>query len=252
MLLLGRFVKPRLNLMFADLLGGEDAQRASQVVATVLARGLRCALTGGLAIAAHLQIAGRPIERKRLNDIDLVVAAFDDIPESLASSFVLHHVHPDALEGKILLQLIDETLAVRVDVFRAFGNQLSRASALGGDTGTLAVVSVEDLVARSTSFVCGQLRRGRSIDAKHVTAFTQLRGLGRPEQLAMAWADHRQEVPGTLEETAGEAIRLLSVHPEMVVKEHYSTDVVLCGRCREHGPFRPGPAEKIVRILGYW
>jgi hypothetical protein len=34
--------------------------------------------------------------------------------------------------------------------------------------------------------------------------------------------------------------------------EHYSTDVVVCGRCREHGQFRPSPAEKIVRILGYW
>ncbi len=238
--------------MFAALLHGEDARRASQVLATVLAHGLRCALTGGLAIAAHLQISGRPVERKRLNDIDLVVETVDDVPESLASSFLFHHVHPDAIDGKILVQLVDETHAVRVDVFRAFGNTLPRAAALGGDTGTLDVVSVEDLVARTTALVCGHLRQGRSIDAKHVKAFTELRGLGRPEQLAVAWADHRQHVPGTLEEADGEAIRLLSTRPELVVNEHYSTDIVVCGRCREHGPFRPSPAEKIVRILGYW
>jgi hypothetical protein len=238
--------------VFAARLREEDARRASQVVATVLAHGLRCALTGGLAIAAHLQIHGRPVERKRLNDIDLVVETFDDVPESLASSFLMHHVHPDAVEGKILIQLIDETQAVRVDVFRAFGNQLSRASALGGDSGMLEVASVEDLVARTTSLVCGRLRRGRSVDAKHVAAFTQLRGLGRPEQLETAWADHRQDVPGTLEDAAGEATRLLSTRPELVINEHYSKDVVECGRCRHQGPFRPGPAEKIVRILGYW
>jgi hypothetical protein len=238
--------------VFAALLHEEDAQSASRVVATVLAHGLRCALTGGLAIAAHLQINRQPVERKRLNDIDLVVETFDDIPESLASSFLLHHVHPDAVDGKILVQLVDEATAVRVDVFRALGNTLHRATPLDGDTGSLDVVSVEDLVARTTSLVCGRLRRGRSIDAKHVTAFTELRGLGRPEQLAMAWADHRQEVPGTLEEGDGEAIRLLSTRPELVVNEHYSTDVVMCGRCRERGPFRPSPAEKIVRILGYW
>src|SRR5688572_29289011 len=48
-------------LLFAALLHEKDAQRASQVVATVLAHGLRCALTGGLAIAAHLQINQRPV-----------------------------------------------------------------------------------------------------------------------------------------------------------------------------------------------
>ena len=220
-------------------------------MAAVRTHGLRCALTGGLAIAAHLQINGRPVERRRLNDIDLVVESFDAIPESLASSFLLHHVHPDALEGKILIQLVDETHRVRVDVFRAFGNQLSRASAIGGDTGALDVVSVEDLVARNISFVCGRLRLGRSVDPKHVTAFTQLRGLGRPDQLAMAWADHRQEVPGSLDDAAGEATRLLSRRPDLIISDQYSPDIVVCRRCRARGSLRPAPAENIVRVLGY-
>ena len=49
MLVLGRFVKPQLHHIVADLLREEDARRASRVVATVLAHGPRCALTGGLA-----------------------------------------------------------------------------------------------------------------------------------------------------------------------------------------------------------
>jgi hypothetical protein len=209
-------------------------------------------LTGGLAIAAQLRAHGRPVERRRLNDIDLVVHGFGAIPESIAASLLLHHVHPDASEGKTLLQLIDETTAVRVDLFRAFGDTLTRASALDDETGALHVLSVEDLVARTTALVCGSLLRRKTIDAKHATAFTRLRGLGRQEQLAAAWNDHRQAVPGTLDAAASEAMRLLEAHPELEVVEEYSTLVVPCERCRERGPFRPGPADRIVQILGYW
>jgi hypothetical protein len=92
----------------------------------------------------------------------------------------------------------------------------------------------------------------KNIDAKHATAFARLRGLGRPEQLAMAWSDHRRTVPGTLDEATREAIRLLDAHPELVVVEEYSAAVVPCDRCRAQGPFRPGPADRIVRTLGYW
>jgi hypothetical protein len=187
-----------------------------------------------------------------LNDIDLVVDGFGAIPESVTASFLLHHVHPDAIEGKTLLQLIDEETAVRVDLFRAFGNTLARASALDDETGALHVVSVEDLVARTTALVCGSLRLHKKVDAKHATALACLLGMGQIERLAVAWSDHRQAVPGTLEEATREAIRLLEAHPELVVVEEYPAAVVACERCREQGPFRPGPADKIVQTLGYW
>jgi hypothetical protein len=41
--------------------------------------------------------------------------------------------------------------------------------------------------------------------------------LGGHEQLAAAWIDHRQDVPGTLEEATREAARLLQAHPGLVV-----------------------------------
>jgi hypothetical protein len=70
---------------------------------------------------------------------------------------------------------------------------------LDEQTGPLPALAVEDLVARNTAHVCGRLRQGHAIAAKHVRAFTRLLGLGEPAQLADAWRDHRQEVPGTLE-----------------------------------------------------
>jgi hypothetical protein len=91
-------------------------------------------LTGGLAIVAQLREMDAQFERRCLNDVDLVVEGLREIPESLAASFLLHHVHPDALDGKTLLQLVDETRAVRVDLFRAFWNTLSRVSTLDDET----------------------------------------------------------------------------------------------------------------------
>jgi hypothetical protein len=209
-------------------------------------------LTGGLAIAARLRAHGRPFEPRRLNDIDLVVDGFAAIPESIADTFLLHHVHPDAAEGKTLLQLVDEATCLRVDLFRAFGTTLARAEVLDDDTSALPVLAVEDLAARTTALLHGSLGQRRCVDAKHVTAFTRLLGVGRREQLAAAWSDHRQAVPGTLDEATRQVVEWLDAHPELVVVEEYSAVVVPCDRCRARGPFRPARPDRIVQALGYW
>jgi hypothetical protein len=237
--------------VFAGVLNDDDARRATEVVEAVLAHGIRCALTGGLAIDARLRTHGRSGERRSLNDIDFVVENFASIPESLASAFLQHHVHPEATDGRTLLQLVDQPRAIRIDLFCALGGSLSRTSKLAHETGDLDVLSVEDLIARTTAFVCGRLGRGEAIDVKHAVAFTRLRGLGQPQALAAAWNDHRQQVPGTLEDASREAIRLLEAHPELIVVEEYSSAPAACRRCRAHGPFRPAPVEAIVKILGY-
>src|SRR5262249_34943338 len=149
--------------------------------------GLRCALTGGLAIDAQLRACRRPTERRRLHDIDLVVQSFSSISESLARSFLQRHVHPDATSGRTLLQLFDEARQIRIDLFQSLGTTLSRACRLNSETGNLDVLAVEDLVARSTALVCGRLRRELTVDLKHVTAFKRLRGLGEAATLAAAW-----------------------------------------------------------------
>jgi hypothetical protein len=237
--------------VFASLLHHSDARRATEVVTAMLAHGLRGALTGGLAIDAQLRVHRRSVAPRVLNDLDFVVEGFTSIPDSLAASFLQHHVHPDAVDGRTLLQLVDQPRAIRVDLFHSFGSTLSRAVKLDDETGELSVLSVEDLIARTTALVCGRLRRGQSVDVKHATAFTRLFGLGQREQLAAAWNDHRQQVPGTLETASRETARLLDAHPELLVVEEYSRDASPCERCREHGPFRPAPSRRIVEILGY-
>jgi outer membrane protein TolC len=87
---------------------------------------------------------------------------------------------------------------------------------------------------------------------KHVRALTRLAGLGEPAQLADAWRDHRQEVPGTLEEAGQQVNELLGRRPDLLVRETYSAVVTACDRCRDRGPFHRVAPDVIVGILGYW
>ena len=162
--------------MFANLLDPADARRATEVVAAVFRHGLRGALTAGSAIEAQLRAHGQPIERRPLNDIDLVVENFAAIPEPIVQSFLQHYVHADATYGRTLLQPVDEEHRIRVDLFRTLGMSLTRAQPLDDETGDLDVLSVEDLLARTTSLVYGRLRRGLEIDVKHALCGTVVPG----------------------------------------------------------------------------
>jgi hypothetical protein len=237
--------------VFAQILNEYDARRATEVLNLLRSQGLRCALTGGLAIRAHLLTRGRAARPRRLNDVDLVVTSFASIPDSLAGAFLLNHVHPDATDGRTLLQLVDEARALRIDLFLELGNTLARAVRCGEPTGELAVVSLEDLAARNTALICGRLGRGRTIDRKHVRAFRALRGIGQPDLLDAAWQDHRQGLPGSIDTAERTAMRLIDERPNLVVVEEYSAAPTPCARCRPCGPFISAPRERIVEILGY-
>ncbi len=238
--------------MFERILDAVDGSRATAVAQTLLAHRFPMALTGGLAIEAQLRAHGRPSERRALNDVDVVVDSFAAIPCTVANDFLPHHVHPFAAEGKTLLQLVDPARALRVDLFRPFGRTLARSCRLGDDTDPLDVVSVEDLVARTTAQVCSALRRRRPLATKHARAFSRLAGLGRPVRLDEAWADHRQDLAMSFGAAFREASQLMDACPELIVEERYSAVVTTCDRCCASGALRPSDPRAIVRVLGYW
>jgi hypothetical protein len=239
--------------MFTEFLSTNDAHRVTLLLEKLLACGFReGALTGSLATEAHLLSHGRNSEHRSLNDLDFVVRSFDSIPASLADGFLVHHIHPHAPEGKMLLQLIDRDQALRIDLFRQFGATLTRAERLEGSTGPLTVVSLEDLVARTAALVLGCLRRGKPIDPKHACAFRRLAGLGEPGRIDVAWRDHRQSELESFHQAAQLAHQLLDRHPELAISERYSVEVSVCPQCQEYGPFRRACPDIIVQILGYW
>jgi hypothetical protein len=100
--------------MFSDWLTRDDARRASDLTERLVVDGFRGALAGSLATEARLRAHGRPIERRGLNDLDFVIEGFRSIPATLADCFLMHHIHPHAHEGKLLLQLVDKRSGLRV------------------------------------------------------------------------------------------------------------------------------------------
>src|SRR4051794_37948025 len=220
--------------MFTEFLSTSDAQRVSLLLEKLSACGFRGgALTGSLATEAHLLSQGRNTERP-LNDVDFVVESIASIPGSLADGFLVHHIHPRAPEGKMLLQLIDREQALRIDFFRQFGATLTRVVGLKAPTGPLTVISLEDLIARTTALVVGSLRLGKPIDPKHARAFRRLAGLGERGRIDAAWHDHRQSELESFHQAAQLAHQLLDHHPELAIRERYSAEVSVCPQCQDH------------------
>ena len=240
-------------LVFAPFLSASDSLRASESLAKLLACGsFKGALTGGVATELHLLAQGRRPEPRLLNDLDLVVESFETIPKALADEFLLHHIHPHASEGKTLIQLIDEKQRLRIDLFRQFGSTLERTQVLALPIGPLHLISLEDIVARTTSMVLRCLRVSHTIDVKHARTFRRLAGLGEPAKLEAAWRDHRQQQEESFAEAARLATELLDAHPELAVREQYTSEVKLCPECHDVGPFRRASPPLILRTLGYW
>ena len=240
-------------LMLTEFLSASDAQRVSLLLEKLSAYGLRgAALVGSIATEVHLHSQGRNTELRPLNDLDFIVESFTSLPASLADGFLVHHIHPHAPEGKLLLQLIDREQALRIDLFRQFGNTLTRVERRTWLTESVTLISLEDLVARTTALLLRSLRTGRTVDPKHAHSFRRLVGLGERRRIDAAWRDHRQSERTSFHDAVQLAQCLLDLHPELAIREPYSSEVSVCSKCEDHGPFRRARPDIIVQTLGYW
>ncbi|HEU4562137.1 MAG TPA: hypothetical protein VFS20_30190, partial [Longimicrobium sp.] len=80
----------------------------------------RVALTGGIAIDLHARTIGRRRQRDGWPDpdIDLVAEAAGVVSPSVAEDFLISHFHlPQPGYPKFLVQLVDPSSRLRVDVF---------------------------------------------------------------------------------------------------------------------------------------
>ena len=212
--------------------------------------GVPFALTGGLAITARLREVGARMKHKPLNDLDIVVSAWNDLPENLSTDFLVNHIHPCAAEGKLLLQLVNPEHRLRIDVFRQFGKTLTRAAAVPL-IGNARLVSVEDLRARATAHVCSSVGQGIAIDRKHVDSFCALSTVGGPQQLIEAWMDHRETVDGTIQEATVTAQKLIRSNPHLIITEEYGVESAQCTKCQPIGHLVLADRDLVASILGY-
>ena len=210
------------------------------------------ALAGGVAIELHVLLrAGEPAIRP-LHDIDFIAGSFTSIPQTLAGSLLLRHVHPDDPPGKTMLQAVDAESRVRVDVFRAYGGEMERASELSLGALRLRVVSIEDLVARHAR-LNWDLVEGKPVAPKYARDLLRLLALVEADEIEQVWQEHRKpHFPVSFREAVSQLRAAIASRAELLLAPTYSTDVLaVCARCKDADGLPLAEASAVLSLLGY-
>jgi hypothetical protein len=239
--------------MLSRFLSAPNAERASRAFRK-LARhdGQRWALTGGLAFEIHAVRLGLPPSVRALNDLDFIAEAFGCISETLPGDFLLRHIHPFDPPGKTMLQLIDPDTALRIDVFRACGQTMSRAVRVDLPFGPLQLVSLEDPVARAARLLL-DLAEGVPVASKHARDYLRFAELVDSAQAETAWRDHRKPMhPMTFGQTNRVLQDLIRHHRNLLITPEYSKDPrEVCARCMPTAAFPLADPHVVLSLLGY-
>jgi hypothetical protein len=239
--------------MLPRFLSVGDADRALNALRKLASHDCReWAVTGGLAIEIHHLHRGQQPSIRSLNDLDFIARSFDCIPQTLADDFLFRHVHPLDPPGKTMLQLIDPDSALRIDVFRALGATMDRTSPLDLPSGTMQLISLEDLAAREARLTL-DLAQGIPAPSKHARDFLRLMKLVNPASVETAWQDHRKpKHPLTFQEANSLLHDLIAAHPELLITPDYSNDAdKACTRCQPTAAFRLADPKVVLSLLGY-
>ena len=209
-------------------------------------------LTGGLAVELHRIASGQAAELRKLNDIDLLVESFDRIPTTLADNLVFRHVHPHDAAGKTLLQGVDPETGVRVDVFRAYGREMERATCVELRGVSTRMVSLEDLTAR-TARLCMDMAAQVAVPARHTRDFARLLPLVETGAMEPVWEEHRKPVhPALFANAARLLIELIERRRDLQIVPVYSQDSdARCHRCEATRAFPLADGKHVHSLLGY-
>jgi hypothetical protein len=141
---------------------------------------------------------------------------------------------------------------VRIDILRAYENEIARATEIEVEGETMRMVSLEDLIAR-TARLCLDLAGGTQVPAKHARDFLRLRGLVDCESVNAVWEEHRKPAhPESFGEAAALLEELILKRPELQIVPVYSHDPKLvCKRCKPANGFTLAPPERMLGLLGY-
>jgi hypothetical protein len=210
-----------------------DAERALKTVRKLAAHDLsEWAIVGGWAVEIHCILKGQEPSFRHLTDIDFVAPAFDSIPRSLAQSFLFRHVHPSDPPAKMLLQFVDPETALRIDVFRAYGQTMGRTFIVEFPTGPMRVAAREDVIARSARLLL-DLALDIPVPEKHARDHIRILEGVPPANLEVAWEDHRKPGHPCAFREADQMVRkLISTRDRLLVTPQFSKDTRdVCRRC---------------------
>lgn len=237
----------------STFLSNSDAVRAHRTFALLRAHRVQpLVLAGGLAIELHWLRLGLPAQLRPLNDIDFLVNSFDEIPRTLGANLLFRHVHPSDPPARTLLQCVVPETAVRVDIFRAYGNTVHRAIPIALYGITMRMIALEDLIARNAR-LCMDLRAGEQVPEKHARDFLRLLPLADREAVEPVWQENRKpNHPVSFTDAANLLQDLIGTRRDLQIVPAYSQDVsAICPRCQPTQAFPLADATSVLSLLGY-
>ena len=235
-------------------LAGEDAARIHGSLSK-LARHVMgpIVVTGGIAVGWHLLRHGVLGEKRRFNDIDLVVESLSRLRPTLSQDFLIRHFHPLREKGKILIMLVDEEYRTRIDIFTPNTASLARRLKDSADSDMpLGFVSAEDLLAKLLS-ITHAASRGRPVEPKYMEHFRLLYALADAKRMKEVWPDYRKEnQPLDFEPATEDVLRSVKANPALLQSSDYCQDIKqTCSWCQESERFPLAPLRRVHRVLGY-
>jgi hypothetical protein len=105
------------------------------------------AITGGVAIQFGMVELGGDGWRETIEDLDFVAASIDTVAPSVADVFLVSHYHvvqPGV--PKFMVQLVDPTTRIRVDVFPDLVGSLARAKVVAIGRLCTKMLALEDIL----------------------------------------------------------------------------------------------------------
>jgi hypothetical protein len=170
----------------------------------------------------------------------------------LGVDFLFRHIHPLDPPGKTILQFVDPDSALRIHLFRAFGATMSRTTRLDLPSGTIQLISLEDLVARAARLAL-DLTGDVPTPSKYARDFLRLVELVDPAEVEEAWRDQRKPGPReTFEETNTLLQDLIPARHDLLITPDYSNDTAeVCPRCAPTATFALADPNVVLSLLGY-
>jgi hypothetical protein len=234
-------------------LSSADGERALLIFRKLARHDIRnWALTGGLAFEIHSLRLGLDSSFRNLNDLDFIAPAFECIPGTLSEDFLCRHIHSLAPPGKTMLQLIERDSALRIDVFRACGETMSRTIRVDSPSGPMQMAASEDLVARAARLLL-DLAEGVPVASKHARDYLRWVELVDSAGMEAAWQDHRKPMhPITFRETKDALRDLIPAGASLLIAPQYSQDPnQVCPLCAPTGAFQLADPKVVLSLLGY-
>lgn len=203
-------------------------------------------LTGGIATSYYLFNFGIPTQKRKFNDLDVVIDDLNDLQPSVSRDFLISHYHPKNKKRKFHVMLVDKKEAIRVDIFPFLTKAASRVQKAQIDSQNYSMLSLEDLACRMLTN-CETF----NLDPKYFIDMLSLTAISDKKILREIWSEYARENP-SFDDTYNASVSKVKSHPELLKKNIYSQDLnIVCEKCVNSPNFPLASNQEVYNLLGY-